>query len=219
MIRSLRGITPKIAPTAWVSEFAYVVGNVVIGEHSSVWPGVTIRGDGELITIGNNVNIQEGSVVHGDGLVIEDYVSIGHCVVVHGDRIGSGSLLGNNCTFLTESTIGKECLIASNAVRAVGRRGSGPELRHRGARFHQTTGHPGADRADANDSRAPGGTSRVVPGERVVTGNEIAASSPSPTAARRRSASQDGSLWTGHSRPGGPLPRCRARCHLRENRR
>ena len=116
MIRSLRGIEPKIAPTAWVSEAAYVVGNVVIGEYSSVWPGVTIRGDGDVITIGNHVNIQEGSVVHGDGLVIEDYVSIGHCVVVHGDRIGTGSLLGNNCTFLTESTIGRECLIASNAV-------------------------------------------------------------------------------------------------------
>ena len=116
MIRSLRGIEPKIAPTAWVSEAAYVVGNVVIGEYSSVWPGVTIRGDGDVITIGNRVNIQEGSVVHGDGLVIEDDVSIGHCVVVHGDRIGAGSLLGNNCTFLTESTIGRECLIASNAV-------------------------------------------------------------------------------------------------------
>lgn len=116
MIRSLRGIEPQIAPTAWVSEFAYVVGNVAIGEYASVWPGVTIRGDGDLIAIGNYVNIQEGSVVHGDGLVIEDYVSIGHGVVVHGDRIGAGSLLGNNCTFLTESTIGRECLIASNAV-------------------------------------------------------------------------------------------------------
>ena len=116
LIRSLRGIEPKIAPTAWVSEFAYVVGNVTIGEYASVWPGVTIRGDGDTITIGNYVNIQEGSVVHGDGLVIEDYVSIGHSVVVHGDRIGYGSLLGNNCTFLTESTIGRECLIAANSV-------------------------------------------------------------------------------------------------------
>ena len=94
MIRSLRGIEPKIAPTAWVSEAAYVVGNVVIGEYSSVWPGVTIRGDGDVITIGNHVNIQEGSVVHGDGLVIEDYVSIGHSVVVHGDRIGHGQSAG-----------------------------------------------------------------------------------------------------------------------------
>lgn len=116
LIRSLRGIAPRVAPTAWVSEFAYVVGNVVIGEYASVWPGVTIRGDGDVITIGNYVNIQEGAVVHGDGLVIEDYVSIGHCVVVHGDRIGAGSLLGNNCTFLTESTIGRECLIAANSV-------------------------------------------------------------------------------------------------------
>ncbi|MCY3691495.1 MAG: gamma carbonic anhydrase family protein [Chloroflexota bacterium] len=116
MIRSLRGIEPKIAPTAWVSEAAYVVGNVAIGEYSSVWPGVTIRGDGDVITIGNHVNIQEGSVVHGDGLVIEDYVSIGHSVVVHGDRIGQGSLLGNNSTFLNDATIGRECPIAANSV-------------------------------------------------------------------------------------------------------
>ena len=156
MIRSLRGIEPKIAPTAWVSEAAYVVGNVVIGEYSSIWPGVTIRGDGELITIGNHVNVQEGSVVHGDGLVIEDYVSIGHCVVVHGDRIGTGSLLGNNCTFLTESTIGKECLIASNAVVL-----SNVDVPDRSfvagvPWVGETTGFGRADRTDAHDRRAPG---------------------------------------------------------------
>ncbi len=147
MIRSLRGIAPQIAPTAWVSEFAYVVGNVVIGEHSSVWPGVTIRGDGELITIGNNVNIQEGSVVHGDGLVIEDNVSIGHCVVVHGDRIGTGSLLGNNCTFLTESTIGRECLIAANSVVL-----SGVDIPDRSF----VTGVPGSIKRPVTDQQVEG---------------------------------------------------------------
>jgi carbonic anhydrase/acetyltransferase-like protein (isoleucine patch superfamily) len=117
LIRSLGDKTPKIAETAWVSEFAYVVGAVEIGEYCSIWPGVTIRGDGERkITIGNYVNIQEGSVVHGSGLVIEDYVTVGHSVVVHGDRIGEGSLLGNNCTFLHRSTLGRECLIAANSV-------------------------------------------------------------------------------------------------------
>ncbi len=117
MIRTLGKKTPKVAATAWVSEFAYVVGDVEIGEHSSVWPGVTIRADGaDKVTIGNYCNIQEGSVVHGNGLVIEDYVTIGHCVVVHGDRIGEGSLLGNNCTFLNRASIGKQVLVAANSV-------------------------------------------------------------------------------------------------------
>lgn len=117
MIRTLGDKTPKVADTAWVSEFAYVVGDVEIGEHSSIWPGVTIRGDGEhKIVLGDYVNVQEGSVIHGNGLVIEDRVTIGHSVVVHGDHIGEGSLLGNNCTFLHRSTLGKNCLIAANSV-------------------------------------------------------------------------------------------------------
>jgi carbonic anhydrase/acetyltransferase-like protein (isoleucine patch superfamily) len=117
LIRSLGNKTPKIAETAWVSEAAYVVGDVEIGEYSSIWPGVTIRGDGANgIVIGNYVNAQEGAVIHGSGLVVEDYVTIGHSVVVHGDRIGEGSLLGNNCTFLHRSNIGKRCLIAANSV-------------------------------------------------------------------------------------------------------
>lgn len=117
LIRSLGNKTPKIADTAWVSEAAYVVGHVEIGEYCSIWPGVTIRADGaEKIVIGNYVNVQEGSVIHGNGLVIEDYVTIGHAVVVHGDFIGEGSLLGNNCTFLHRSRLGKRCLIAANSV-------------------------------------------------------------------------------------------------------
>jgi carbonic anhydrase/acetyltransferase-like protein (isoleucine patch superfamily) len=117
LIRSLGAKTPKIAETAWVSEAAYVVGDVEIGEFSSIWPGVTIRGDGEKgIVIGNYVNAQEGAVIHGSGMVVEDYVTIGHSVVVHGDRIGEGCLLGNNCTFLHRSTLGKSCLIAANSV-------------------------------------------------------------------------------------------------------
>ena len=117
MIRTLGDQSPKVADTAWVSEFAYVVGNVEIGEYSSIWPGVTIRGDGSKpIVIGNYVNIQEGSVVHGNGLVIEDRVSVGHCVVVHCDRVGEGSLLGNNATVLPRVVLGRQCLIAANSV-------------------------------------------------------------------------------------------------------
>ena len=117
MIRTLEGVTPKVADTAWVSEFAYVVGNVEIGEYASIWPGVTIRGDSpNAIVIGDYVNIQEGSVIHGDGLTIEDHVSVGHSVVVHCDLVGRGSLLGNNCTILNRVTLGESCLIAANTV-------------------------------------------------------------------------------------------------------
>ncbi len=117
MIRTLEGVTPKVADTAWVSEFAYVVGNVEIGEYASIWPGVTVRGDSpNAIVIGDYVNIQEGSVIHGDGLTIEDHVSVGHSVVVHCDLVGRGSLLGNNCTVLNRVTLGENCLIAANTV-------------------------------------------------------------------------------------------------------
>ncbi len=117
MIKTLGDQSPKVAATAWVSEFAYVVGNVEIGEYSSIWPGVTIRGDSdEGIVIGDYVNIQEGSVIHGDGLVIEDHVSVGHCVVVHGERVGEGSLVGNNSTVLSRVVLGRQCLIAANSV-------------------------------------------------------------------------------------------------------
>ena len=121
MIRTLNGVTPKIAATAWVSEFAYVVGNVEIGEYASIWPGVTVRGDGDdAIVIGAYVNIQEGSVIHGNGLTLEDHVSVGHSVVVHCDRVGRGSLLGNNCTVLNRVTLGENCLVAANAAVLAG---------------------------------------------------------------------------------------------------
>ena len=117
MIRTLEGVTPKVADTAWVSEFAYVVGNVEIGEYASIWPGVTVRGDSpDAIVIGDYVNIQEGSVIHGNGLIIEDHVSVGHCVVVHCERVGRGSLLGNNCTILNQVVLGENCLVAANSV-------------------------------------------------------------------------------------------------------
>ena len=117
MIRTLEGVTPKVADTAWVSEFAYVVGNVEIGEYASIWPGVTVRGDSpDAIVIGDYVNIQEGAVIHGNGLTIEDHVSIGHSVVVHCDRVGKGTLLGNNCTILNQVTLGDRCLVAANSV-------------------------------------------------------------------------------------------------------
>ena len=117
MIRSLDGKTPIIQPTAFVSEFAYVVGDVKIGEGSSVWPGTVIRADSGTITIGQNTCIQDNSVVHGDAdVVIGDGVVIGHKVMCHARKVGDNSLIGSGATVNDGVDIGEGSLVASGAV-------------------------------------------------------------------------------------------------------
>ena len=82
MIRRQKGYIPKIHSTAFISEASYVVGNVEIGENSSVWPGAVIRSDNGKTTIGKGTNIQDNSLVHGDqDTYIGDGVTLGHGVV------------------------------------------------------------------------------------------------------------------------------------------
>src|SRR5439155_5938312 len=96
-VRSLGDKVPRIAESAWISEAAYVVGDVEIGEGSSVWPGAVIRGDFAPIRIGVNSHIEDNCVVHtGELLLIGDNVTAGHGVVIHCRRVGSNVLLGNN---------------------------------------------------------------------------------------------------------------------------
>mgnify|MGYP001440041427 CR=1 FL=1 len=70
MIRGLDGVNPRVHPGAFVSEFAYVIGDVEIGEGSSIWPGAVVRADAGKITIGKFTNIQDNSVIHGDADVV-----------------------------------------------------------------------------------------------------------------------------------------------------
>ena len=117
MIRSLGGISPRVHPTAFVSEFAYVIGDVEIGEGSSVWPGSVVRGDMGRITIGKSTCVQDLSMVHGDAdVVIGDNVVIGHRVMCHAKRIGDRALLGNGAVVNDGVEIGEEALIASGAM-------------------------------------------------------------------------------------------------------
>lgn len=117
MIRTLDGITPRVHPTAYVSEAAYVIGDVVIGEGSSVWPGTVIRGDMGRIEIGKYTCVQDNSVVHCDtDATIGDNVVIGHRVVCHAKEVGDRTLLGNGSVVNDGVTIGAECVIASGAV-------------------------------------------------------------------------------------------------------
>ena len=102
MIRSFRGMKPRIAASAYIDPGAHVIGDVEIGERSSVWPAVVLRGDIEPIRIGVETNIQDGTVVHTDKgfpAIIGDRVSVGHAVVLHGCTVEEDSLIG----------MGREC--------------------------------------------------------------------------------------------------------------
>ena len=117
MIRSLDGVMPQIHHTAFVSESAYVVGDVEIGENSSVWPGTVIRADNGKISIGANTCIQDNSVVHGDDdVTIGDNVAIGHRVMCHAGSVGEGTLIGNGAVVNDGAEIGEGSLIASGAM-------------------------------------------------------------------------------------------------------
>ncbi len=117
MVKSFNGKTPKIAPSAFVSEAAYVVGDVEIGENASVWPGAVVRGDFGKITIGRNTAIEDGAVVHSaTDLTIGDDCIIGHGAVVHCRRVGNNVLIGNNATILDDAEVGNCCIVAAGSL-------------------------------------------------------------------------------------------------------
>ena len=121
MIRSFNGKIPNIAESAFVSEAAYVIGDVEIGENSSVWPGAVIRGDFATIKVGCNTMIEDNCVVHtGAPMEIGDNVTIGHSVVVHGVKIGNNTLIGNNATILDYAEIGSFCVIGAGCLVSQG---------------------------------------------------------------------------------------------------
>jgi len=98
---------------------AVILGDVTIGEDSSVWFNAVIRGDVAPVTIGKRVNVQDGAVIHCDtGVpnIIGDDVTIGHGAIVHGMIVGDGTLIGMHATLLSRTQIGKECLIAAGAI-------------------------------------------------------------------------------------------------------
>ncbi len=124
MIYTLDGITPEIAPDAWIAPDANLIGKVVIGAAASVWFGTTIRGDNEEIRLGDGSNIQENCVLHTDigyPLVIGANCTIGHKAMLHGCTIGAGSLIGMGATVLNGAKIGRACLIGANALVTEGK--------------------------------------------------------------------------------------------------
>lgn len=113
--------TPKIHPTAFIADNATIIGDVTIGANASVWFNVVIRADNDRITIGENSNIQDGSVLHADPgypLTIGKNVTVGHMVMLHGCTIGDGSMVGIRATVLNGSVIAENSLVGAGALVA-----------------------------------------------------------------------------------------------------
>jgi carbonic anhydrase/acetyltransferase-like protein (isoleucine patch superfamily) len=111
--------TPKKGDNVFVADNAKVIGDVILEDESSVWFGVTLRGDNDTITIGKQTNVQDGSVLHTDPgikLTLGQGVTVGHQAMLHGCDIGDYSLIGIQAVVLNGAKIGKHCIIGANAL-------------------------------------------------------------------------------------------------------
>src|SRR5437868_6508573 len=124
MIYQLDDRKPVFKGDYFVAHNAAVIGSVVMEHNASVWYNVTLRGDNDLITLGENVNVQDGSVIHTDSgiqVTLERNVSIGHLVMLHGCTVRENSLIGIGAIILNKAVIGKNCLVGAGAVVTEGK--------------------------------------------------------------------------------------------------
>jgi len=119
MNRSFQKASPAIHPTAYVHPSAELIGRVTLKKNSSIWPLVVLRGDIERITIGEDANVQDSSVIHTSRtlpVTLGKGVTVGHAAVIHGSRVGNYCLIGMGAILLDGSVIGPECLVGAGAV-------------------------------------------------------------------------------------------------------
>ncbi len=119
MFIDLENDSPRIDPQAWVAPTAVLAGAVTIQEGASVWFGTVMRADGDTISVGEQSNVQDGTVIHADPgfpVTVAGHVSVGHGAVLHGCSIAEGALIGMRATVLNGATIGPQCLVAAGAV-------------------------------------------------------------------------------------------------------
>ncbi|HEX8495441.1 MAG TPA: gamma carbonic anhydrase family protein [Pyrinomonadaceae bacterium] len=124
MIRPFRDMRPQIHPTAFIEESAQIIGDVEIGEESSVWFNAVVRGDVFYIRIGNRTNIQDGTVIHVSNgthaTILEDEVTVGHNATLHGCYIERGCLIGMGSIVMDGARVGSQSLVAAGALVAPG---------------------------------------------------------------------------------------------------
>jgi carbonic anhydrase/acetyltransferase-like protein (isoleucine patch superfamily) len=119
MQRKFQEARPNIHPTAYVHPSAELIGRVILKKDASVWPLVVLRGDIEYITVGEQCNVQDSTVVHTSHdipVILGKGVTVGHAAILHGTRVGPYSLIGMGAILLDGSGIGSECLIGAGAL-------------------------------------------------------------------------------------------------------
>src|SRR5487761_2419361 len=120
MIRSYKDISPSVPTSCYVDDSAQLIGDVVLGEHSSVWMNAVLRGDVHSIRVGANSNVQDCAVLHGQrnlyAVRVGDWVTIGHNATVHGCTVEDAVLIGMGVTILNDCRIGEGSIIAAGAV-------------------------------------------------------------------------------------------------------
>ncbi|MFZ1051742.1 MAG: gamma carbonic anhydrase family protein [Candidatus Sulfotelmatobacter sp.] len=120
MIRSFKDMRPTIPATCYVDDSAQIIGDVVLGEHSSVWMNAVVRGDVYAIRIGAHSNIQDCSVLHGMkntyGVTVGEYVTVGHSVTLHGCVVEDRCLIGMGSIILNGAKIGAGSIIAAGTL-------------------------------------------------------------------------------------------------------
>jgi carbonic anhydrase/acetyltransferase-like protein (isoleucine patch superfamily) len=115
---------PQIDETAFIAEGAKIIGNVKIGAETSIWFNVVLRGDEDMIRIGNRCSIQENTVAHlyeGHPLIVEDEVTVGHGAIIHGCTLKKGALIGMGATVLDGAIIGENSIVGANALIPAGK--------------------------------------------------------------------------------------------------
>ena len=120
MIKPFNNIEPKIHPTAFIAENAIIIGDVEIGEDASVWFGAVVRGDVNHIRIGARTNIQDMTMIHVSSkthaTILEDEITVGHRVTLHGCHVESGCLIGIGAILLDGVRVGKNSLVAAGSL-------------------------------------------------------------------------------------------------------
>jgi carbonic anhydrase/acetyltransferase-like protein (isoleucine patch superfamily) len=120
MIRSYKGVTPQCSDTCYIDDSAQLIGDVIVGEHSSVWMNAVLRGDVHQIRLGHYSNIQDNCVLHGMkeqyGVYVGDYVTVGHGAILHGCRIEARCLIGMGTIILNGVVIGSGSIIAAGTL-------------------------------------------------------------------------------------------------------
>lgn len=119
MLREIGGKRPRLARGVFVAETAVLAGDVVLGEHSSVWYGAVVRGDLNRVEVGRHSNIQDGCVLHvteEHGVRVGDYVTVGHGAVLHGCRVQNGALIGMGAIVLDGAVVEEEALVGAGAL-------------------------------------------------------------------------------------------------------